>query len=151
VAEYTKQFLQPLYRINPIPDHEERSIFTNNLGESLKTQVELLRPTTLEDAMDMAVSYEHLAAVTTAAVTPTQLVRPPRVLPSAPGVAIVDSSSGGSPVFKKLTAAKMEDRRSKGLCFNCDEKYVRGHRCKRLFYIESADKDGEDEGDNLQI
>jgi hypothetical protein len=45
----------------------------------------------------------------------------------------------------------MEDRRSKGLCFNCDEKYVRGHRCKRLFYIESADEDDEDEGDNLQI
>jgi hypothetical protein len=101
--------------------------------------------------MDMAVSYEHLAVVTTAAVTPMQLVRPPRVLPSAPGVATVDSSSGGSPVFKKLTVAELEDRRSKGLCFNCDEKYVRGHRCKRLFYIESADEDDEDEGDNLQI
>lgn len=25
----------------------------------------------------------------------------------------------------------MEARRDKGLCYNCDEKYVRGHRCQR--------------------
>jgi hypothetical protein len=101
--------------------------------------------------MDMAVSYEHLAAVTTAAVTTTRLARPPRVLPPAPGVATADSLSRGGPVFKKLTSTEMEDGRSKRLCFNYDEKYVRGHRYKRLFYIESADEDDEDEGDNLQI
>ena len=152
VAEYTKQFLQLLSRINPIPDDEERNIFTNNLGEPLKTQVELLRPATLEDAMDMAVSYEHLAMVTTVtAATPTRPGRPTRPVPAAPGAATGDPSSGGGPVFKKLNAAEMEDRRSKGLCFNCDEKYVSGHRCKRLFYIESADDDEEDNGDNLHI
>ncbi|OIT26376.1 hypothetical protein A4A49_56933, partial [Nicotiana attenuata] len=33
----------------------------------------------------------------------------------------------------------MEERRSKGLCFNCDEKYTFGHVCKnkrQLFYME---------------
>jgi hypothetical protein len=25
------------------------------------------------------------------------------------------------------------------LCFNCDEPYVRGHACKRLFYLEADD------------
>ena len=33
----------------------------------------------------------------------------------------------------------MADRRSKGLCYNCDEPYVRGHRCQRLFYLEVTD------------
>jgi hypothetical protein len=37
----------------------------------------------------------------------------------------------------------MDDHRAKGLCFNCDEKFVRGHRCKRLFYIQSADDEEE--------
>jgi hypothetical protein len=32
----------------------------------------------------------------------------------------------------------MEHRRQ-GLCYNCDEPYVRGHVCQRLFYLESAD------------
>lgn len=27
----------------------------------------------------------------------------------------------------------------KRLCFNCDEQYVRGHRCQRLVYIEVDD------------
>jgi hypothetical protein len=26
-----------------------------------------------------------------------------------------------------------------GLCYNCDEPYVRGHVCQRLFYLELAD------------
>ncbi|WVZ81318.1 hypothetical protein U9M48_028708 [Paspalum notatum var. saurae] len=32
----------------------------------------------------------------------------------------------------------MEDRRRQGLCFNCDEKYSRGHNrvCKQLFVLE---------------
>jgi hypothetical protein len=76
---------------------------------------------------------------------------PSSCAPISPGVATADSSSGGGLVFKKLIAAQMEDGRSNGLSFNCDEKYVRGHHCKHLFYIESADKDDEDKGDNLQI
>jgi hypothetical protein len=32
---------------------------------------------------------------------------------------------------------ELADRRSKGLCFNCDEKFFRGHRCKKLFKIEA--------------
>jgi hypothetical protein len=31
------------------------------------------------------------------------------------------------------------ERRRQGLCYNCDEPYVRGHVCQRLFYLESTD------------
>ena len=32
----------------------------------------------------------------------------------------------------------MENRQSKGLCYNCDEKYVKGHhyREKKLFHMD---------------
>jgi len=30
----------------------------------------------------------------------------------------------------------MTQRRAEGLCYNCDEKFVTGHRCKKLFVIE---------------
>jgi hypothetical protein len=33
----------------------------------------------------------------------------------------------------------MLERRRQGLCYNCDEPYVRGHKCQRLFYLEIAD------------
>ena len=31
---------------------------------------------------------------------------------------------------KKLTWDEMQNRRTQGLCFNCDEKFTPGHRCK---------------------
>jgi len=33
----------------------------------------------------------------------------------------------------------MAARRKQGLCYNCDEAYVRGHKCARLFYLEAED------------
>jgi hypothetical protein len=33
----------------------------------------------------------------------------------------------------------MAERRKKGLCYSCDEQYVRGHRCPCLFYLEVTD------------
>jgi len=30
-------------------------------------------------------------------------------------------------------------RSKQGLCYNCDEPYVRGHKCARLFFLEVAD------------
>ncbi|XP_068645195.1 uncharacterized protein [Aristolochia californica] len=37
---------------------------------------------------------------------------------------------------KFLTKQEMEARKAKGLCFNCDEKFLLGHTYKRLFSIE---------------
>jgi len=33
----------------------------------------------------------------------------------------------------------MQEHHRQGLCYNCDEQYVRGHVCPRLFYLESDD------------
>jgi hypothetical protein len=39
----------------------------------------------------------------------------------------------------------MAERRRQGLCFNCDEKFVRGHKCAHLFLVEYDDS-GLDDG-----
>ena len=46
--------------------------------------------------------------------------------------------------FRRLTPAEQLERRRQGLCFNCDEPYVPGHVCPRLFYLEVADYMEED-------
>ena len=38
---------------------------------------------------------------------------------------------------------EIKERRDKGLCFYCDEKFGPGHRCKRLFSIEACWPDDE--------
>ena len=40
------------------------------------------------------------------------------------------------PCVRRLSKAEMEDRRSKGSCFNCNERFTVGQKCKRLFYVE---------------
>jgi hypothetical protein len=43
-------------------------------------------------------------------------------------------------LVKRLTQAEQEERRRLGLCYNCDEKFDRGHNCvsKRLFLLYCA-------------
>ncbi|XP_042488048.1 uncharacterized protein LOC122068247 [Macadamia integrifolia] len=45
--------------------------------------------------------------------------------------------------IKRLTPTEMQQRREKGLCYNCDDKYAPGHRCKtrQLFLLEYEDGD----------
>ena len=128
VAEYSKRFLENLSRVRPIADDDEWDIFTNNLGEPMKTQVEMLKLATLDATMDLAISFEHLNTITSTAATPGRPSRPLRPM-AAPTPALPDSSNPTHAlVFKRLTPAEMDERRAKGLCFNCDEKFERGHR-----------------------
>ena len=42
---------------------------------------------------------------------------------------------------KRITPTQMDERRKKGLCYNCDEKWGPGHKCKnvKLFLLEGID------------
>lgn len=46
---------------------------------------------------------------------------------------------------KRLTLAEYETRKSKGLCFHCDEIYKKGHICKHLFSMHIVDITEEDD------
>lgn len=37
--------------------------------------------------------------------------------------------------YKKLSHEEMLTRREKGLCYNCDEKFHPGHKCKTHFFL----------------
>jgi hypothetical protein len=53
------------------------------------------------------------------------------------------TSTLAAPTFKRLTPADMTEQRRQGLCYNCDEPFVRDHHCQRLFYLEvTADDNG---------
>jgi hypothetical protein len=43
----------------------------------------------------------------------------------------------------------MPERRRQGPCFNCNEKFVHGHCCAHLFYIDYDDTDLDDPDDFL--
>jgi carbamoylphosphate synthase small subunit len=41
----------------------------------------------------------------------------------------------------------LEERKAKGLCFNCDNKYSKGHKCgeKKLFYIDCEEEEEQEQ------
>nr|GMC58099.1 Transposon Ty3-I Gag-Pol polyprotein [Ipomoea batatas] len=54
--------------------------------------------------------------------------------------------------IRKYTAAEIREKRDKGLCFRCDQKYFPGHRCKERFLLLIGDEDDETvEGDPVVV
>jgi len=45
-----------------------------------------------------------------------------------------------------VTPQQLEEKRKKGICYNCDSKYTKGHKCaeKKLFYIEYEEEEEKD-------
>ena len=80
----------------------------------------------------------------------TRIAKLPPPQPSSPAMSLEPSllqgttkpSSSAIP-FKCLSPAELPLRREKGLCFNCDEKFSRGHKCTpSLFLFVTDDEDG---------
>jgi hypothetical protein len=47
------------------------------------------------------------------------------------------------PQLKRLTPQQIDERREKRLCFNCENKYSKGHKCgeNKLFYIDCEEEE----------
>jgi hypothetical protein len=58
-----------------------------------------------------------------------------------------------SPITLLLSPAEIADRRAKGLCFHCNDKFTNGQRkeCKQLFIIEVICEEDEWPADNEQM
>ena len=48
---------------------------------------------------------------------------------------------------QRLTPQQLEERREKGLFFNCDSKYSKVHKCgeKKLLYVECEEEEPKEE------
>ncbi|KAH0632375.1 hypothetical protein KY284_035161 [Solanum tuberosum] len=60
---------------------------------------------------------------------------------------IVNNFNGNNPE-RGLTIAEMDEKRAKGLCFSCDEKYVVGHICKakkQIFLVDVIEDEAKSE------
>jgi len=126
-----------------------------DLNPRYKVNVEMRDPPDLQTAMYLARAFERRAAamppapLQQGARPPQRPGLPPRVPGGGPPPAGAPVPPGGGPAaangappvcqFRRLTPDEQLERRRQGLCFNCDEPYVRGHVCPRLFYLESDD------------
>jgi hypothetical protein len=97
-----------------------------------------------------AAAYQALAAPPQRGPRPS-LRSNPLLPPPGPAATLAGTPGGSAPApattpprFRRLSPTEQQERRRKGLCFNCDEPYVRGHVCQRLFYLnDDYVEDGE--------
>ena len=50
-----------------------------------------------------------------------------------------------------MTPQKLEEKRAKGLCYSCDRKYTKGHKCakKKLFYIDCEEEEENEQEEDI--
>jgi hypothetical protein len=126
------------------------------LLEPLKTDVKLLNPQDMETDMSLARSYDRrLAVVAEVNKTPAgKLGRlpPPRATTTPDTMTTSTTTTTRATVptprpYKRLTAEEMAGRHQEGLCFNYDESFSCGHKCKMLFEITAVNDYNMEEAD----
>lgn len=116
--------------------------FISGLKENIRADVQACTPVTLSAAIGLARLYE---ARNNSIQHATQL-EVGKSIPNLP----LEANPSPMPI-KRLSPSELQDRRDKGLCFNCNDKFGPGHRCKKLFLIEGRWFDEEDEGGGMKV
>ncbi|XP_043817044.1 uncharacterized protein LOC122724910 [Manihot esculenta] len=126
VEDYQTKFEILVSRAGTLGSNQKVQLYISGLQEYIAVEVELHQPKDLATAMSMSRLYER--KLYSKSVAQREVRRPAPLSEHCPGRTI-----------KRLTPDEMDERRKKGLCFNCDEPFVRGHQCKRLFLIDLDD------------
>ncbi|KAK0608486.1 hypothetical protein LWI29_031439 [Acer saccharum] len=146
---------------NLIPDLK-LDCFLSCLKEELQIPVKMLKPSTTFEAYELAKQQEAYLSIVTGKTFTIRGNKVGSAYTSSWGTknntfretssspkesqysSIVNSGTGSttsvnSPQVSRISRKEIEERKRKGLCFSCDEKWNLGHKCKtpKLFYIEA--------------
>ncbi|ESR55507.1 hypothetical protein CICLE_v10023331mg, partial [Citrus x clementina] len=115
--------------------------FVSGLRDAIKNQVAMFQPKTLIQVVGLALLQEStLEAMIKEAKASTRTMSS-HVIPTAESKR---NSMGQIPQIKRISAAEMQEKRAKKLCYYCDEKFEPGHKCKqRQIYLLEGEDDEE--------
>ncbi|XP_022024279.1 uncharacterized protein LOC110924592 [Helianthus annuus] len=156
VQEYHDKFDAIISRLQ-LPMEYALICFMAGLEEEIQLQVRIFNPKNIQEAFCVAKLQEATIKAKKGRVgfKPPILPNPSNNKQPVP----FSKSVGLDPkrnVFRKtLTKSEMDERRSKGSCFNCDEKYSQEHICRgnkkpQLYHIEVEwleEEDGDEENE----
>ncbi|XP_026428528.1 uncharacterized protein LOC113324426 [Papaver somniferum] len=143
VEEYFEEFesLKALMLANnpSLSEHYFIISFISGLKEELQNYVAMFYPKSLSIAFSLARMEEQKC----------HSVAAKNVYPYNSKVVLTNTIKPASttPIIKRLTQEQMRLRRDKGLCYNCNEIYSLGHKCKgkhQLFMVQTESSDIQD-------
>lgn len=147
VNDYIQSFVQLSTRVDTLTNTNLLNIFLSGLKPEIHKLLKLFKPPTLDDALGIAKLVEDVLNDVSPGFSRA------RNFPfSTPQKSVVSSSPTNRISFqpsqktqsatqtkyslpiRRLSAAEMQARRDKGLCFNCDDRYFQGHKCKPMLF-----------------
>jgi hypothetical protein len=134
VTEHIENFQRLNIKVTYILDEHLIDVFIGTLRDNIQHEVRLWEPKSLENAFRVVRNVESKNMVMATRRTNPNIYREN----NAP------SSKTPQPI--RLTPQQFEERKAKSLCFNCDSKYSKGHKCgeKKLFYIDCEEEEEQE-------
>ncbi|WVZ17266.1 hypothetical protein V8G54_010248 [Vigna mungo] len=144
LQDYLSEFEVLANRISDYPPSFYLSCFLSGLKPSLCREVTAFQPPDLPHAIALAKLHEEKFRSSLSppnrfgrtSIPPSPLTTSPPTQPK-PLPPLLPTPPTKLPI-KRLSEPEMQARREKNLCFNCDERYTRGHRCKPQFLLLTA-------------
>ncbi|XP_062092349.1 uncharacterized protein LOC133798158 [Humulus lupulus] len=164
VSQFRAEFEALMTKITGVSEQMYLNFFVWGLKLEIRRELLISRPCDLADAMAKAQLFEDrnddMVNRSRTSNTPSgwlpkqgQNLGSPS---SGPGFTVptgthsnTQSLSGAKQAavplpIKRLTPSEMRDKRERGLCFTCDEKYSFGHKCKnRVLVLCGTDEDND--------
>jgi len=153
VSQYLSKFEELANRVIGLPPSFLLSYFVSGISPDIRREVQVHQPMMLAQASGLACLQEE-KHIDHRLLPPPQRPRPPPLpfppplptslpplLPSPPRPP-PSQLLPPNPTIKFLSPEEIVSRRERGLCFNCNERYHRGHHCAfRIFLLITEDED----------
>jgi len=146
VEDYKSQFEALSNQLRGLAESYKLNCFLSGLREYIWFLVRMLNPSNLHIAFGLAKMQEKNVAA---------LRRTAKVGSVPTHLAIGPSNPHEKRVIvpiQRLSPSQMKEQRDKGLCYNCDDKWAQGHKCKSaLLFIIECDESGDDEVPTYEV
>ena len=132
VREYQTKFENLVKHTEGFSDAIYRICFISGLKDTIRSDVTMFYPDTMMEMLGLAkLAEDRIMAQQCSKSTFVpfrNMVSQIPPIPPAPRTTHI----------KHLLESEMWERREKGICYNCDEKFTRGHRCaeKKLYLLD---------------
>ncbi|KAL4591834.1 hypothetical protein LXL04_004807 [Taraxacum kok-saghyz] len=160
VTEYQRKFIEFSAPLSGVTEEVAMGQFINGLKKEIRAEVRVMNPRSLDQAMELAIRIEdkinassgratYSKNQTTTGFTPRNLLSTTTTATSGGAMGGRNTTTGWNPKtgreVRRLTEKELQDKKDRGLCFRCDEKWQIGHQCKRKELSIMLNLDEEDE------
>jgi hypothetical protein len=134
MEDFIASFEHLAFQTEGMSDAFFQECFISSLKDEIRAHVLMARPQSWVEATKRDKEAQHV--VSSQNQKPSFIPHPKPINPTIPPTPLK---------IQKLTRPKMAERQLKGLCYNCDDKYFPGHKCKEQKFFMSIYDDISEE------